>query len=158
LSPRSGADAAAVARLAALWTREPRQALFELAAAAQSRGSTPRAACGSMRTASSAMSKDASSKPAPLPEPVVSSCGRLSASTWSGSAGSPYTARNYRTAFEDFYRWLASSGLWSAGIDALGPGVRDFVIEAQRRYGRRTLHNHVSGLRSFCKFWMRKAA
>jgi integrase/recombinase XerC len=104
------------------------------------------------------MSKDASSKPAPLPEPVVSS--------WWTPFGehlererrcSPYTARNYRTAFEDFYRWLASSGLWSAGIDALGPReVRDFVIEAQRRYGRRTLHNHVSGLRSFCKFWMRK--
>jgi integrase/recombinase XerC len=70
---------------------------------------------------------------------------------------SRYTVRNYRTAFEDFYRWLASSGLWARGIDALGPReIRDFVIEAQRRYGRRTLHNHVSGLRALCKFWMRK--
>jgi integrase/recombinase XerC len=65
--------------------------------------------------------------------------------------------RNYREAFEDFYRWLASSGLWARGIDALGPReIRDFVIEAQRRYGRRTLHNHVSGLRALCKFWLRK--
>src|ERR1017187_7570989 len=32
--------------------------------------------------------------------------------------------------------------------------IRDFVIEAQRRYGRRTLHNHVSGLRALCRFWM----
>ena len=34
--------------------------------------------------------------------------------------------------------------------------MRDFVIEGQRRYSRRTLHNHVSGLRAFWKFWMRR--
>ena len=40
-------------------------------------------------------------------------------------------------------------------FDGLGPReVRDFVIEAQRRFGRRTLHNHVSGLRAFFKFWL----
>ena len=70
---------------------------------------------------------------------------------------SAYTVRNYRQAFEDFYRWLAAAGLWEAGLDALGPrNVRDFVIEAQRRFDRRTLHNHVSGLRTFCKFWRRR--
>jgi len=70
---------------------------------------------------------------------------------------SPYTVRNYRTAFEDFYRWLAAAHLWDGGIDALGSReIRDFVIEAQRRYGRRTLHNHVSGLRALCRFWMTK--
>ena len=70
---------------------------------------------------------------------------------------SPYTVRNYRQAFEDFHRWLASTGLWAGGLDALGPRqARDFVIEAQRRFDRRTLHNHVSGLRSFCKFWQRR--
>jgi integrase/recombinase XerC len=70
---------------------------------------------------------------------------------------SAYTVRNYRAAFEDLYRWLAAAGLWVKGIGALGPReVRDFVIEAQRRYGRRTLHNHVSGLRSLCRFWMRE--
>jgi integrase/recombinase XerC len=70
---------------------------------------------------------------------------------------SAYTVRNYRAAFEDFYRWLSSSGLWGRGIGALGPReIRDFVIEAQRRYGRRTLHNHVSGLRALCRFWMKE--
>ena len=103
------------------------------------------------------MSSDAPKK-TPLPEGVASS--------WWAPFGdylererrcSPYTVRNYRTAFEDLYRWLASSGLWARGIDGLGSReVRDFVIEAQRRYGRRTLHNHVSGLRALCKFWMRK--
>ena len=34
--------------------------------------------------------------------------------------------------------------------------LRDFVIEAQRRFGRRTLHNHVSGLRAFFNFWCRR--
>jgi integrase/recombinase XerC len=34
--------------------------------------------------------------------------------------------------------------------------MRDFVIEGQRRFDRRTLHNHASGLRTFFKFWMRR--
>jgi integrase/recombinase XerC len=102
------------------------------------------------------MSKDASKRP--LPDEVV-------ASWWTPFGDhlererrcSAYTVRNYRLAFEDLYRWLAPAGLWSRGIDGLGPReVRDFVIEAQRRYGRRTLHNHVSGLRSLCRFWMKE--
>jgi len=104
------------------------------------------------------MSKDASKSPPPLPKEV--------AATWWEPFGdhlaneqrySAYTLRNYRAAFEDFYRWLVSSSLWDRGIDGLGPrDVRDFIIEAQRRYGRRTLHNHVYGLRTFCKFWLRQ--
>ena len=70
---------------------------------------------------------------------------------------SAYTVRNYRQAFEDFYLWLKEAGLWERGFDALEVRtMRDFVIEAQRRFGRRTLHNHVSGLRSFFKFWLRR--
>jgi len=70
---------------------------------------------------------------------------------------SAYTVRNYRQAFEDFYFWLKEAGLWESGFDALEVRtMRDFVIEAQRRFGRRTLHNHVSGLRSFFKFWLRR--
>src|SRR3954471_22055464 len=70
---------------------------------------------------------------------------------------SAYTVRNYRQAFEDFYRWLLDAGLASRGFDALtSRDVRDFVIEAQRRFDRRTLHNHASGLRTFFKFWMRQ--
>jgi integrase/recombinase XerC len=70
---------------------------------------------------------------------------------------SDYTVRNYRQAFEDFYRWLEAAGLWAGGLDALGPReMRDFVIEGQRRFDRRTLHNHASGLRTLFKFWMRR--
>lgn len=68
---------------------------------------------------------------------------------------SRYTVRNYRQAFEDFYRWLAAQNLWAGGLDALTTrAMRDFVIEAQSRFDRRTLHNHASGLRTFFKFWI----
>ncbi len=67
---------------------------------------------------------------------------------------SGYTLRNYRQAFEDFWRWVGTSAP-GRGLGALEPrDARDFVIEAQRRFGRRTLHNHVSALRAFYKFWL----
>lgn len=70
---------------------------------------------------------------------------------------SVYTVRNYRQSFEDFHRWLWRSGLADRPFDGLGQReIRDFVIEAQRRIDRRTLHNHVSGLRAFYRFWMRR--
>ncbi|HZZ18037.1 MAG TPA: tyrosine-type recombinase/integrase [Opitutaceae bacterium] len=104
------------------------------------------------------MSKDAPRKSQPPPDDVI-------ASWWQPFGDylalerrcSAYTVRNYRGAFEDFYRWLVDSKLWSKGIDGLGTReIRDFVIEAQRRYGRRTLHNHVSALRALCRFWVAK--
>ena len=70
---------------------------------------------------------------------------------------SAYTVRNYWQAFEDFYWWLVGAGLWERGLSALGSReMRDFVIEGQRRFDRRTLHNHASGLRTFFKYWMRR--
>ncbi|MFT3867123.1 MAG: tyrosine recombinase XerC [Nibricoccus sp.] len=69
---------------------------------------------------------------------------------------SVYTLRNYRHAFTDFYVWLQESGLWDHGLDALTPrDLRDFVIEGQRRFDRRTLHLHASGLRAFFKYWLK---
>jgi integrase/recombinase XerC len=72
---------------------------------------------------------------------------------------SVYTLRNYRQAFEDFIAWRRGAlGDGSEGreLDGLTPRVmRDFVIEAQGRMGRRTLHNHASGLRAFFKYWQR---
>ena len=69
---------------------------------------------------------------------------------------SAYTVRNYRQALEDYHRWLTQGGRGATAFGALtARDVRDFVIEAQRRFGRRTLHNHVSGLRAFYRYWMR---
>src|SRR6478736_3250560 len=70
---------------------------------------------------------------------------------------SVYTVRNYRQAFADYLRWLAQSGRGAANFGAVtARDMRDFVIEAQRRFGRRTLHNHVSGLRAFYRHGMRE--
>ncbi len=70
---------------------------------------------------------------------------------------SAYTVRNYRQAVEDFAAWLKQSGRAPDAFANLGArDVRDFIIEAQRRFGRRTLHNHVSGLRTFYRYWMRE--
>ena len=67
---------------------------------------------------------------------------------------SGYTLRNYRQAFEGFWRWLRTSAP-GKNLGALEPrDARDFVIEAQGRLGRRTLHNHVSALRAFYRFWL----
>ena len=70
---------------------------------------------------------------------------------------SVYTVRNYRQALEDFYRWAKAEDVWDTGMDALEVReVRDFVIEAQHRFDRRTLHNHMSGLRAWAKFWLQR--
>lgn len=103
------------------------------------------------------MSKPASHPPAP--EPVV-------AEWWTPFEEflakerrySRHTLRNYRRAFEDFYLWLNAAGLWERFPDKLDArAMRDFVIEGQRRFDRRTLHLHVSALRAFFKFWLRHA-
>lgn len=106
------------------------------------------------------MNTRADSEPAAVPDAVV-------AEWWEPFANhlvrerrlSRYTVRNYRQAFDDFYRWLAAppANLWARGFDALtNRDMRDFVIEAQRRFDRRTLHNHASGLRTFFKYWIRR--
>jgi integrase/recombinase XerC len=70
---------------------------------------------------------------------------------------SAYTARNYGQAFADFFEWLRRNQRGEGGFDLLtSRDVRDFVIEGQRRFDRRTLHNHVSGLRAFYRYWMQR--
>lgn len=68
---------------------------------------------------------------------------------------SAHTVRNYRHAFEHFFLWLSDSGMDAKPFDELTRReMRDFVVEAQRRLDRRTLHLHVSGLRSFFRYWV----
>ena len=72
---------------------------------------------------------------------------------------SRYTVRNYKQAFGDFWHWLENARLVAGGETFARLGsrdVRDFIIEAQRRFDRKTLHNHVSGLRAFFRYWMRQ--
>jgi len=74
---------------------------------------------------------------------------------------SPRTVRNYRQAWEDFERWLATGGANTKGYDALTTrSLRDWVIERQRggrglpKLDRRTLHLHASALRAFFRYWI----
>jgi integrase/recombinase XerC len=70
---------------------------------------------------------------------------------------SEYTVRNYRQAVLEYGRWLRSDGdrpCSPADVDSRM--IRDYMIEAQRRISRRTLHNRLSALRSFYRFWRRR--
>lgn len=70
---------------------------------------------------------------------------------------SKYTVRNYAQGFDDLWRWMAANGRTAADIPRLtSRDLRDFVIESQRRLDRRTVHNRVSGLRAFIRFWIRR--
>jgi len=70
---------------------------------------------------------------------------------------SEYTVRNYRTAVERFVAWLEEANKWPGDFGAVRPVlVRSFLVEEGRRVSRRTLHNHVSGLRAFYLYLRRQ--
>ena len=70
---------------------------------------------------------------------------------------SKYTVRNYSQAVADLWRWMESNGRERTGVGSLSTrDMRDFIIEAQRRLDRRTVHNRASGLRAFFRFWIRR--
>ena len=70
---------------------------------------------------------------------------------------SAYTVRNYARALEVFYDHMEQLGVWDGKPEKVDLRLaRDFVIEQQRRVKRRTVHNYVSGLRTFFKYWVRQ--
>lgn len=70
---------------------------------------------------------------------------------------SAYTSRNYETALDAFFQHLDADASWGGDLRTVGlRDARDFVIEQQRRVSRRTVHNYVSGLRTFFKYWIRQ--
>jgi len=70
---------------------------------------------------------------------------------------SEYTLRNYARALEVYFAFLEEQGAWNGDLSKVAlRSSRDFVIEQQQRVSRRTVHNYVSGLRTFYKFWIRQ--
>lgn len=70
---------------------------------------------------------------------------------------SAYTLRNYRQSLVDLVSWLTQAGRGEEALGTLSPReARDFVIEAQRRLDRRTVHARVSGLRALYRYWQRQ--
>lgn len=72
---------------------------------------------------------------------------------------SAYTVRNYEEALRDFSLWAAESCGFRGDFTALSQReIRDFIIERQRgdvSLSRRTIHNHVSAMRTFFR-WLRR--
>jgi integrase/recombinase XerC len=70
---------------------------------------------------------------------------------------SPNTARNYEQAVRGFFHWLKQSERRAfAPAQVTRLHARGFVIESQRLLDRRTVHLHVSALRAFWKFLLRR--
>ncbi len=70
---------------------------------------------------------------------------------------SPYTLRNYEQAIRGFFEWVRKSNQWNGDIGSFdGQLIRDFVIESQRTLSRRTIHNHISALRTFYRFLIKR--
>ena len=81
---------------------------------------------------------------------------------------SQYTLRNYRHAVVNFFQWLRNDLGEAEDLDReitlnelqsrnfSRKNIRDYVIEQQRRLARRTLHNHVSGLRNFFLYCLKQ--
>jgi len=70
---------------------------------------------------------------------------------------SAYTVRNYRASVENLVVWLRRHSQWSEDFNQLEPRLlRSFLMDQIRLKARRTLHNHVSGLRAFYVFLLRQ--
>ncbi|MEM1223347.1 MAG: tyrosine-type recombinase/integrase [Verrucomicrobiota bacterium] len=70
---------------------------------------------------------------------------------------SAYTVRNYRSAIKRFVSWLEDQGNFAGGYGAVEQvWIRSYLIEQGRVLARRTLHNQVSGLRSFYVYLRRQ--
>ncbi len=66
---------------------------------------------------------------------------------------SAYTARNYQHAIECFYSWLLETEKKDFSLNEVTKShCRSYIIESQGKYSRKTLRNHISGIRTFYKF------
>jgi integrase/recombinase XerC len=66
---------------------------------------------------------------------------------------SVHTSRNYLHAIESFFKWIiADQGQVLKPDDITREHCRSYIIEAQAKYSRRTLRNHISGIRTFYKY------
>ncbi|MGB0416011.1 MAG: tyrosine recombinase XerC [Coraliomargarita sp.] len=93
-------------------------------------------------------SNDSNSGSKPLPE-LDDFCAHLTLER----RVSEYTVRNYRHAVRGFVAWLSECGKWQGDFTRVRPlDVRSFLVEHGRSVARRTLHNHVSGLRAFYRY------
>lgn len=66
---------------------------------------------------------------------------------------SAHTVRNYLHALQCFETWMREHARWSGDYAAVStPQVRAFLLFLGKERSRRTVHNQVSGLRTFYRF------
>lgn len=66
---------------------------------------------------------------------------------------SPYSIRNYKNALLDFFQYADSETGWEGNPDQLkARDLRSYIIDRQRKLARPTLHNRISGIRTFFKW------
>lgn len=70
---------------------------------------------------------------------------------------SEYTVRNYRQALLRFFTFVRGDCRYEGALDKIPERlVRSYVIESQRKISRRTLHLHMSALRSFYRYLLQQ--
>lgn len=71
---------------------------------------------------------------------------------------SAHTLRNYGEALSSFFSALRASGRWHGAMEAIpAVWVRSYIIEVQRAgKSRRTLHLHLSALRSLYRYLLKQ--
>lgn len=66
---------------------------------------------------------------------------------------SGYTLRNYRQGLNSFFGYLHENNNWKGDPEGVTPRhLRSYLIEVQRGYSRRTLHNRFSAIRGFFRW------
>ncbi len=100
------------------------------------------------------ISSEDSPPPAPGEGRIIQFCAFLK----NEQRRSQYTIRNYRSALIEFSEWAKKSFDFKGDFSKVTRrNIRDFVIDRQSgidasKLSRRTIHNHISALRSFYKF------
>lgn len=70
---------------------------------------------------------------------------------------SPYTLRNYGQALNGFFAHLQADRRWDGTVGGVTPAlIRDYLIESQRAWSRRTLHLAAAAVRSFYRDLIRR--
>ena len=86
-------------------------------------------------------------------KPSFSECASFITHLTSERRLSAYTARNYQHAIECFYSWLRELEKKDIALNEVTKShCRSYIIESQSKYSRKTLRNHISGIRTFYKF------
>lgn len=103
-----------------------------------------------------------SALPSPRKYPGEGAVGAFCAHLKNERRLSPLTVRNYEEALRDFALWAKENCGFSGKFSEITRrNVRDFIIERQRGdapLSRRTIHNHVSALRTFFRWLRRRGA